>query len=50
LVESAAKEAAKVIDGVICSNIEQDTSIALKLSPSFDTLDSGDVLKHLKDP
>jgi 2-polyprenyl-3-methyl-5-hydroxy-6-metoxy-1,4-benzoquinol methylase len=50
LFESAAKEAAKVIDGVICANIEQDTTIALKLSPSFDTLVFGDLLEHLRDP
>ena len=34
LFESASKQAAKVIDGVICANIELDTSLALKLSPS----------------
>ena len=50
LFESAVTEAAKVIDGVICANIEQDTSLALKLSPSFDTLVFGDVLEHLLDP
>ena len=50
LFESAATEAAKVLDGVICANIEQDTSLALKLSPSFDTLVFGDVLEHLLDP
>jgi 2-polyprenyl-3-methyl-5-hydroxy-6-metoxy-1,4-benzoquinol methylase len=50
LFESAAKEAVKVIDGVICADIEQDTSLALKLSPSFDTLVFGDVLEHLRDP
>jgi 2-polyprenyl-3-methyl-5-hydroxy-6-metoxy-1,4-benzoquinol methylase len=50
LFESAAKEAAKVLDGVICANIEQDTAVALNLSPSFDTLVFGDVLEHLQDP
>lgn len=47
---SAANDAAKVIDGVICANIELDTTAALKLSPSFDSLIFGDVLEHLKDP
>ena len=50
LFESAAKEAATVIDGVICASIEQDTSLALKLAASFDTLVFGDVLEHLQDP
>ena len=50
LFDSAAKEAAKVLDGVICSNIEQDTAVPLKLSSSFDTLVFGDVLEHLQDP
>jgi|LauGreSBDMM110SN_4_FD.fasta_scaffold11552_3 2-polyprenyl-3-methyl-5-hydroxy-6-metoxy-1,4-benzoquinol methylase len=50
LFESAAKEAARVLDGVICANIEQDTSLALKLCRSFDTLVFGDVLEHLQDP
>jgi 2-polyprenyl-3-methyl-5-hydroxy-6-metoxy-1,4-benzoquinol methylase len=50
LFESAAKEAAKVLDGVICANIEQDTAVALNLSLSFDTLVFGDVLEHLQDP
>lgn len=50
LFESAANDAAKVIDGVLCANIEQDTNVALKLSPSFDALIFGDVLEHLNDP
>jgi 2-polyprenyl-3-methyl-5-hydroxy-6-metoxy-1,4-benzoquinol methylase len=50
LFESAAKEAAKVIDGVACVNIEQDTAVALSLSTTFDTLVFGDVLEHLQDP
>jgi 2-polyprenyl-3-methyl-5-hydroxy-6-metoxy-1,4-benzoquinol methylase len=50
LFESAAKEAVKVLDGVICANIEQGTAVALNLSPSFDTLVFGDVLEHLQDP
>ena len=50
LFESAAKEAALVLDGVICANIEQDTTVPLNLSPSFDTLVFGDVLEHLQDP
>lgn len=50
LFESAALEASKVIDGVICSNIEHDTRVPLNLSPSFDTLVFGDVLEHLQDP
>jgi len=50
LFESAADEAAKVLDGVVCANIEQDTTVPLKLSPSFDTLVFGDVLEHLQDP
>lgn len=50
LFESAAKEAARVIDGVICANIEQDSSVVLNLSSSFDTLIFGDVLEHLQDP
>jgi 2-polyprenyl-3-methyl-5-hydroxy-6-metoxy-1,4-benzoquinol methylase len=50
LFESAANEAELVLDGVICGNIEQDSSIALNLSSSFDTLVIGDVLEHLLDP
>jgi 2-polyprenyl-3-methyl-5-hydroxy-6-metoxy-1,4-benzoquinol methylase len=50
LFESAANEATKVLDGVICANIEQDTTVPLKLSPNFDTLVFGDVLEHLQDP
>jgi SAM-dependent methyltransferase len=50
LFESAAKEAALVLDGVICANIEQDITVALNLSQSFDTLVFGDVLEHLQDP
>ena len=50
LFETAVKEAALVLDGVICANIEQDTTVPLNLSPSFDTLVFGDVLEHLQDP
>ena len=50
LFEPEAKEAAKVLDGVICANIEQGTALALKLSPSFDTLVFGNELEYLQDP
>jgi 2-polyprenyl-3-methyl-5-hydroxy-6-metoxy-1,4-benzoquinol methylase len=50
LFEAKTSEAVKVIDGVICANIEPDTSVALKLSPSFDTLVLGNELEFLQDP
>jgi len=50
LFENAAIEARKVLDGVICTNIEQDTNQVTQLANSFDALVFGDVLEHLIDP
>lgn len=50
LFEEAAKGAIDVLDGVLCADIELDSSIAKKLAPSFDVLVFGDVLEHLHNP
>ena len=50
IVETVAKEAEALLDGVICANIELDLTLPLKFAPQFDALVFGDVLEHLQDP
>lgn len=50
LVESVAKQARKLLDGVVCADIEQDMGRLGELADSFDALVFGDVLEHFQDP
>lgn len=50
LVDSVAKQARQLLDGVICANIEQEIGRVGELADSFDALVFGDVLEHLRDP
>ena len=47
LFGAAAKEAIDVLDGVLCADIELDSSIAHNLAPSFDVLVFGFVSSAL---
>lgn len=50
LVESVAKKARKLLDGVVCADIEQDMGRVGELADRFDALVFGDVLEHFQDP
>lgn len=50
MFEPAAKLARKLLDGVVCADIEQDMAQVLALASSFDALVLGDVLEHFQDP
>ena len=50
LIESVAKQARKLLAGVVCADIEQDMARVGELAESFDALVFGDVLEHFQDP
>ncbi len=53
LMPNEATQALTVLDGVLCADIEQNTSLPkefLKAEEKFDALVFGDVLEHLRDP